>query len=56
MTDGGVEGRSELPDYVERYLQGDTMALEEVNEAFELMHRVKVFAQLFTLINNLNSG
>jgi len=45
---GGVKGRSELPDYVERYLAGDiplndfithTMGLEEVNEAFELMHR-----------------
>jgi S-(hydroxymethyl)glutathione dehydrogenase/alcohol dehydrogenase len=44
---GGVKGRSELPDYVERYLQGEfklsdfithTMGLEGINEAFELMH------------------
>jgi len=43
---GGVKGRSELPDYVERYLQGEfkldhfithTMALENINEAFDLM-------------------
>lgn len=45
---GGVKGRSELPDYVERYLQGEfklddfithTMDLEEINSAFELMHK-----------------
>ena len=44
---GGVKGRSELPDYVERYLQGEfklddfithTMGLEAINEAFDLMH------------------
>ncbi|MFQ3325364.1 MAG: S-(hydroxymethyl)glutathione dehydrogenase/alcohol dehydrogenase [Pseudomonadales bacterium] len=47
---GGVKGRSELPDYVERYLQGEfklsdfithTMALEKINEAFDLMHEGK---------------
>ncbi|WP_252735736.1 S-(hydroxymethyl)glutathione dehydrogenase/class III alcohol dehydrogenase [Aestuariibacter sp. A3R04] len=47
---GGVKGRSELPDYVERYMQGEfklndfithTMPLEKVNEAFELMHAGK---------------
>ncbi|WP_205340240.1 S-(hydroxymethyl)glutathione dehydrogenase/class III alcohol dehydrogenase [Denitrificimonas caeni] len=47
---GGVKGRSELPDYVERYLQGEfkldhfithTMALENINEAFDLMHEGK---------------
>jgi S-(hydroxymethyl)glutathione dehydrogenase/alcohol dehydrogenase len=47
---GGVKGRSELPDYVERYLQGEfklsdfithTMPLEEINEAFDLMHEGK---------------
>ena len=47
---GGVKGRSELPDYVERYLQGEfklddfithTMPLEEINESFELMHAGK---------------
>lgn len=44
---GGVKGRSELPSYVERYLQGEfklndfithTMELDEINQAFELMH------------------
>ncbi len=44
---GGVKGRSELPDYVERYLAGEfklddfithTMGLEDINHAFELMH------------------
>ena len=44
---GGVKGRSELPDYVERYLQGEfqladfithTMSLNAINEAFDLMH------------------
>ena len=47
---GGVKGRSELPDYVERYLQGEfklsdfithTMALEDINDAFDLMHEGK---------------
>ncbi|PCI85211.1 MAG: S-(hydroxymethyl)glutathione dehydrogenase/class III alcohol dehydrogenase [Hyphomicrobiales bacterium] len=44
---GGVKGRSELPDYVERYLAGEfklddfithTMGLEDINKAFDLMH------------------
>ncbi|MDP5211677.1 S-(hydroxymethyl)glutathione dehydrogenase/class III alcohol dehydrogenase [Pseudoalteromonas tunicata] len=44
---GGVKGRSELPHIVERYLAGEfklddfithTMALEQINEAFDLMH------------------
>ncbi len=44
---GGVKGRSELPGYVERYMDGEfalsdfithTMGLDEINEAFELMH------------------
>ncbi len=44
---GGVKGRSQLPDYVERYLAGEfklsdfithTMKLEDINEAFHLMH------------------
>ncbi|WP_275411026.1 S-(hydroxymethyl)glutathione dehydrogenase/class III alcohol dehydrogenase [Jeongeupia naejangsanensis] len=47
---GGVRGRSELPDYVERYLKGEfhlddfithTMPLEDINTAFELMHEGK---------------
>ncbi len=45
---GGVKGRSELPGIVEQYLRGDfklddfithTMGLEDINEAFELMHK-----------------
>lgn len=44
---GGVKGRSELPQLVERYLAGEfklddfithTMALEDINTAFDLMH------------------
>ena len=47
---GGVKGRSELPDYVERYLAGEfklndfithTMGLDKINEAFDLMHEGK---------------
>ncbi|MBV7439197.1 S-(hydroxymethyl)glutathione dehydrogenase/class III alcohol dehydrogenase [Aeromonas sp. sif2416] len=47
---GGVRGRSELPSYVQRYMQGEfrlddfithTMSLERINEAFELMHEGK---------------
>ena len=47
---GGVKGRSELPDYVERYLAGEfklndfithTMSLENINDAFDLMHEGK---------------
>ena len=45
---GGVKGRSELPDYVERYLASEfklsdfithTMGLDKINDAFELMHQ-----------------
>ncbi len=47
---GGVKGRSELPEIVERYLSGEfalndfithTMKLEDINAAFELMHEGK---------------
>ena len=47
---GGVKGRSQLPDYVEKYLRGElkvdefityTMPLEEINQAFDLMHEGK---------------
>jgi S-(hydroxymethyl)glutathione dehydrogenase/alcohol dehydrogenase len=47
---GGVKGRSELPGYVENYLDGrieldsmvtHTMPLEEINTAFDLMHAGK---------------
>jgi S-(hydroxymethyl)glutathione dehydrogenase/alcohol dehydrogenase len=45
---GGVKGRSQLPGIVEQYLNGDfglqefithTMGLDEINEAFDLMHK-----------------
>ena len=47
---GGVRGRTELPDYVERYMKGEfalsdfithTMPLDEINTAFNLMHEGK---------------
>ena len=47
---GGVKGRSELPEIVERYMAGEfglqdfithTMGLEDINEAFDLMHEGK---------------
>ena len=45
---GGVKGRTELPGYVERYMSGQieldslvthTMPLDDINRAFELMHK-----------------
>lgn len=47
---GGVKGRSQLPEYVQRYLDGEyklstfithTMPLEKINEAFDLMEQGK---------------
>lgn len=47
---GGVKGRSQLPDYVDQYLQGrikvdemvtHTMPLHDINTAFDLMHAGK---------------
>ncbi|WP_026377219.1 S-(hydroxymethyl)glutathione dehydrogenase/class III alcohol dehydrogenase [Aestuariibacter salexigens] len=47
---GGVKGRSQLPDYVQRYMDGEfeldtfithTMGLEDINKAFDLMHEGK---------------
>lgn len=47
---GGVKGRSELPDIVNRYMAGEfalddfithTMGLDKINEAFDLMHEGK---------------
>ncbi len=47
---GGVKGRSQLPGYVENYLQGrieldrmvtHTLPLEDINTAFDLMHEGK---------------
>jgi len=48
---GGVKGRSQLPGFVERYLQGEiridemiteVLPLEDINKAFDLMHAGKV--------------
>jgi S-(hydroxymethyl)glutathione dehydrogenase/alcohol dehydrogenase len=48
---GGVKGRSQLPGYVDRYLQGEikidaliseVLPLEKINKAFDLMHDGKV--------------
>jgi S-(hydroxymethyl)glutathione dehydrogenase / alcohol dehydrogenase len=47
---GGVKGRSELPGYVQRYMDGEIkidefithdMPFEQINEAFELLHAGK---------------
>ncbi|WP_048305940.1 S-(hydroxymethyl)glutathione dehydrogenase/class III alcohol dehydrogenase [Halomonas sp. PR-M31] len=47
---GGVKGRSELPGYVEDYMNGkvkidefitQNMAFEQINEAFDLLHQGK---------------
>ncbi len=47
---GGVKGRTELPGYVQRYMRGEfslgdfithTMPLDQINDAFELMHAGK---------------
>lgn len=47
---GGVKGRTELPAYVDKYMNGEiqidpmvthTMGLEDINKAFDLMHEGK---------------
>ncbi|AWL11474.1 S-(hydroxymethyl)glutathione dehydrogenase [Saliniradius amylolyticus] len=47
---GGVKGRSQLPDYVQRYMNGEfeldtfithELPLEDINQAFDLMHEGK---------------
>jgi S-(hydroxymethyl)glutathione dehydrogenase/alcohol dehydrogenase len=47
---GGVKGRSQLPGYVDRYMNGEIkvdpmithrLPLEKINEAFDLMHEGK---------------
>ena len=47
---GGVKGRSQLPEYVEKYLSGEinlddmvtyNMPIEEINDAFKYMHEGK---------------
>jgi S-(hydroxymethyl)glutathione dehydrogenase/alcohol dehydrogenase len=48
---GGVKGRSQLPGYVDRYLDGEikidemiteVVPLDAINDAFEMMHAGKV--------------
>lgn len=47
---GGVKGRSQLPDYVERYMRGEikidefvthNMPFSQINDAFDLLHEGK---------------
>eukprot|EP01100_Stratorugosa_tubuloviscum_P011724 TRINITY_DN530_c1_g2_i1.p1 TRINITY_DN530_c1_g2~~TRINITY_DN530_c1_g2_i1.p1 ORF type:complete len:381 (+),score=216.04 TRINITY_DN530_c1_g2_i1:165-1307(+) len=55
---GGVKGRSQLPGYVDKYLQGKlkvdeyitfNMPLEEINRAFDLMHEGKSIRSVIIL-------
>jgi S-(hydroxymethyl)glutathione dehydrogenase/alcohol dehydrogenase len=55
---GGVKGRSELPGYVEKYMAGKikidemvthTLALDDINEAFDLMHEGKSIRSVISL-------
>ena len=48
---GGVKGRSQLPAYVQRYLQGEiridpliskVLPLEKINKAFDLVHEGRI--------------
>ena len=48
---GGVKGRSQLPGYVDQYLEGEikidpmithNLPLDQINDAFELMHEGKI--------------
>jgi S-(hydroxymethyl)glutathione dehydrogenase/alcohol dehydrogenase len=48
---GGVKGRSQLPGYVDRYMNGEikidefvteVLPLEKINDAFDLMHEGKL--------------
>jgi S-(hydroxymethyl)glutathione dehydrogenase/alcohol dehydrogenase len=54
---GGVKGRSELPGYVDRYMNGRikldelvsvTLPLEDINRAFDLMHEGEVIRSVIT--------
>ena len=54
---GGVKGRSQLPGYVDRYMQGEikidpmithTLPLEQINTAFDLMHAGKSIRSVVT--------
>jgi S-(hydroxymethyl)glutathione dehydrogenase / alcohol dehydrogenase len=54
---GGVKGRSQLPSYVDQYPEGviridpmitHNLRLDQINEAFELMHEGKSIHSLYT--------
>jgi S-(hydroxymethyl)glutathione dehydrogenase/alcohol dehydrogenase len=54
---GGVKGRSQLPGYVERYLNGEikidemiseVLPLEKINHAFDMLHAGKVIRSVIT--------
>ncbi|MFN5538612.1 MAG: S-(hydroxymethyl)glutathione dehydrogenase/class III alcohol dehydrogenase [Candidatus Melainabacteria bacterium] len=54
---GGVKGRTELPGYVDRYMAGEInlddlitykMPIEEINQAFDLMHSGKSIRSVVT--------
>jgi S-(hydroxymethyl)glutathione dehydrogenase/alcohol dehydrogenase len=54
---GGVKGRSQLPDYVDRYMKGEIkldemithrLPLEKINQAFDLMHQGKSIRSVIT--------
>ena len=54
---GGVKGRSELPEYVEKYMKGEItidpfvtheLKFEDVNKAFDLMHEGKSIRTVLT--------
>jgi len=55
---GGVKGRSQLPQYVENYLQGRlkvdefisfTLPLDKINHAFDLLHEGKSIRSVILL-------
>jgi S-(hydroxymethyl)glutathione dehydrogenase/alcohol dehydrogenase len=59
---GGVKGRSELPRFVDRYMNGlikldemvtTTMPLDDINRAFDLMHQGEVIRTVIHYSLNL---
>lgn len=54
---GGVKGRSQLPEYVEKYMSGDInlddmvthdISLDQINDAFQYMHDGKAIRSVIT--------
>jgi S-(hydroxymethyl)glutathione dehydrogenase/alcohol dehydrogenase len=54
---GGIKGRSEVPVLVDRYLKNEikvdemithTMAIKDINHAFDLMHEGKSIRSMVT--------